>query len=52
MRAAGACNEKGNSVLDFKSVPVAEVATLILALMDYLPAGGELRRAEQTLPSA
>jgi hypothetical protein len=37
-------NEKGSSVVDFKSVPLAEVATLILALMDHLPPGSELRR--------
>ena len=45
-------NEKGNSVLDFMSVPMAEVGALILALMDHLPPGSELRRAEQALPSA
>jgi hypothetical protein len=44
-------NEKGNSVLDFKSIPVAEVGTLLLALMDHVPPGSELRRAEQALPS-
>ena len=45
-------NEKGSSVVDFKSVPVGEVGTLILALMDHVPAGGELRRAEKAPPSA
>ncbi|HLL03308.1 MAG TPA: hypothetical protein VK539_22185 [Myxococcaceae bacterium] len=39
-------NEKGNSVLDFKSIPVAQVGTLILALMDHVPPGSELRRTE------
>jgi hypothetical protein len=45
-------NEKGNSVLDFKSIPVAEVGTLILALMDHVPPGSPLRQAEQAPPSA
>jgi hypothetical protein len=36
-------NEKGSSVVDFKSVPLAQVATLILALMDHLPPGSEPR---------
>jgi hypothetical protein len=45
-------NEKGNSVLDFKSIPVAEVGTLLLALMDHVPLGSGPRRAEQTPPSA
>jgi hypothetical protein len=31
---------------DFKSIPVAEVGTLILALMDHVPPGSPLRRAE------
>jgi len=44
-------NEKGSSVLDFKSIPVARVGTLILALMDHVPPASELRRAEQTPPS-
>ena len=39
-------NEKGSSVLDFKSIPVAQVGTLILALMDHVPQGSEPRRAE------
>jgi len=39
-------NEKGNSVLDIKSVPMAEVGTLILALMDHVPPGSQLRRKE------
>ena len=39
-------NEKGNSVLDFKSVPIEEVGTLILALMDHVPPSGGLRGAE------
>jgi len=45
-------NEKGSSVLDFKSVPVAEVGTLILALMDHVPPGSEPRRVEKAPPSA
>ncbi len=45
-------NEKGHSVLDFKSIPVAEVGTLLLALMDHVPPGSELRRAKQAPPSA
>jgi hypothetical protein len=36
-------NAKGNSVLDIKNIPIAEVATLILTLMDHLPPGSELR---------
>lgn len=43
-------NEKGNSVLDFKSIPVAQVGTLILALMDHVPPSGDPRRAEQAPP--
>lgn len=39
-------NEKGNSVLDFKSIPIAQVGTLILALMDHVPPGSEPRQAE------
>ena len=39
-------NEKGSSVVDFKSVPLAEVGTLILALMDHVPPGSALRRRE------
>jgi len=39
-------NEKGNSVLDIKSIPMAEMETLILALMDHLPPGSPLRRAK------
>jgi len=45
-------NEKGSSVLDFKSIPVAEVGTLIMALMDHVPPGSELRRVEKAPPSA
>jgi hypothetical protein len=45
-------NEKGSSVLDIKSIPIAEVGTLFLALMDHVPPGSELRRAEQASPSA
>jgi hypothetical protein len=45
-------NEKGNSVLDFKSVPVAEVGTLLLALMDHVPPGSELRPVEKAPPPA
>jgi hypothetical protein len=45
-------NEKGTSVLDFKSVPLAEVGTLILALMDHLPPGSDLRRGEKAPPPA
>ncbi len=44
-------NEKGSSVLDFKSVPVGEVGTLLLALMDHVPPGSELRRGEKAPPS-
>jgi len=39
-------NEKGNSVLDIKSVPMAEVGTLLLALMDHVPPGSQLRRKQ------
>jgi hypothetical protein len=45
-------NEKGSSVLDIKSIPLAEVGTMILALMDHLPPGSELRRGEKAPPSA
>jgi hypothetical protein len=45
-------NEKGSSVVDFKSVPVGEVGTLILALMDHVPPGRELRRGQKVPPSA
>jgi hypothetical protein len=38
-------NGKGISVLDIKSIPMAEVGTLILALMDPV-SGSQLRRAE------
>jgi hypothetical protein len=44
-------NEKGSSVLDFKSIPVAEVGTLILALMDHVTPGNEPRKAQQAPPS-
>ena len=45
-------NKKGNSVFDIQNIPVAEVETLILALMDHLPPGSKLRRTEQAQPSA
>jgi len=45
-------NEKGSSVLDFKSVPVAEAGTLSLALMDHVPPGSELHRVEAVVPKA
>jgi hypothetical protein len=38
-------NEKGNSVVDIKSVPIAEMGTLILSLMDHVPPSSGPRRA-------
>jgi hypothetical protein len=38
-------NQQGNSMLDIKSIPLAEVGTLILALMDHVPPSSQLRQA-------
>jgi hypothetical protein len=45
-------NKKGTSVIDIQNIPIAEMGTLLLGLMEHVPPGSELRRAEQTLPSA
>jgi hypothetical protein len=36
-------NEKGISVVDIKSIPMAEMGTLILALMNHVPGNGPRR---------
>jgi hypothetical protein len=38
-------NEKGSSVVDIKSIPLAEMGALILALLDHVPPGSQPRRA-------
>jgi hypothetical protein len=39
-------NKKGNPVLDIKSIPMSEVGTLPLALMEHVPPGSGQRRPE------
>jgi len=45
-------NQKGKAVLDFKGIPVEQVAKLIEALSGELPPVREMRLVEQVAPQA
>jgi hypothetical protein len=45
-------NQKGKAVLDFKGIPVEQVAKLIEALMAQLPPAPQVRLVEKVAPQA